>query len=86
MPVDIAHGIAAFVEEYRLTGEVQSIYSVDQDELRDVQRALCLVKSREAEWKLDTAKVGVLSFSAGGELVGLAAMHFTAPTHLRATQ
>lgn len=73
-----AHGIAAFVVEYRLAGEAHSPYSVDQDELGDVQRALRLVKSRAAEWHLDTAKVGVLGFSAGGELAGLAAMRFTA--------
>lgn len=69
-------GIAAFVVKYRLAREAQSPYSVDQDELADVQRAVRLVKSRAAEWHLDTAKVGVLGFSAGGELAGLAAMRF----------
>ncbi|MGI4870232.1 MAG: alpha/beta hydrolase [Janthinobacterium lividum] len=75
-----AHGVAAFVVKYRLAREAQSPYTVDQDELGDVQRALRLVKSRAAEWQLDTAKVGVLGFSAGGELAGLAAMRFTSPT------
>lgn len=72
-----ARGIAAFVLKYRLAKEVDSPYTVDKDELDDVQRALRLVKSRAAEWHLDTAKVGVMGFSAGGELAGLAAMRFT---------
>ena len=72
-----AQGIAAFVLKYRLAQEVNSPYTVDKDELGDVQRALRLVKSRAAEWHLDTAKVGVMGFSAGGELAGLAAMRFT---------
>lgn len=79
-----AQGIAAFVVKYRLAHEAHSPYSVDQDELADVQRALRLVKSRATEWQLDTAKVGVLGFSAGGELAGLAAMRFT-PANPRAS-
>lgn len=75
-----AQGIAAFVVKYRLAREAHSPYTVDRDELGDVQRALRLVKSRAAAWHLDTAKVGVLGFSAGGELAGLAAMRY-APTN-----
>ncbi|QKG52484.1 alpha/beta hydrolase [Hymenobacter sp. BRD67] len=72
-----SQGIAAFVLKYRLAREPNSPYTVEQDELADVQRALRLVKSRAADWQLDTARVGVLGFSAGGELAGLAAMRFT---------
>jgi acetyl esterase/lipase len=71
-----AHGIAAFVLKYRLAKEQGSTYTVDKDELADIQRAIRLVRSRAKEWGIDTAKIGVMGFSAGGELAGLAAMHF----------
>lgn len=69
-------GIAAFVLKYRLANEPNSTYTVDKNELADIQRAIRLVKSRAKEWSIDTAKVGVMGFSAGGELAALAAMRF----------
>jgi acetyl esterase/lipase len=72
------HGIAAFVLKYRLAREKGSTYTVDKDELADIQRAIRLVRSRAAEFNIDTAKIGVIGFSAGGELSALAAMHYTA--------
>ncbi len=70
------HGIAAFVLKYRLAREPNSTYTVDGDEMADMQRSIKLVRSRAKEWKIDTARIGVLGFSAGGELAGLAAMRF----------
>jgi len=71
------HGIAAFVLKYRLANEKGSTYTVDRDELADIQRAIRLVRSRAKEWHIDTAKIGVIGFSAGGELAGLSAMRFS---------
>jgi acetyl esterase/lipase len=71
------HGIAAFVLKYRLAREKNSTYSVDKEELADIQRAIRLVRNRAKEWNIDTTKIGVIGFSAGGELAGLAAMKFT---------
>jgi len=71
------HGINVFVLKYRLAKEENSTYTVDKDELNDMQRAIRLVRSRATEWHIDTAKVGVMGFSAGGELSALAAMRFT---------
>ena len=73
------HGIAAFVLKYRLAKAKNSTYTVDKDELSDMQRAIRLVRIRAAEWHIDTAKIGVMGFSAGGELAGLSAMRFTPP-------
>ena len=70
------HGITAFVLKYRLAREPNSTYTVDKDELADIQRAIRLVRSRAREWHIDTAKIGVIGFSAGGELAALAAMHY----------
>jgi endo-1,4-beta-xylanase len=67
------HGVAAFVLKYRLAREKGSTYTVEGNELDDVQRAIRLVRSRAAEWNVDPARVGVMGFSAGGELAVLAA-------------
>jgi acetyl esterase/lipase len=69
-------GVAAFVLKYRLAKDSNSTYTVDRDELADIQRAIRLVKTRAKEWGLDTSKIGVMGFSAGGEVAALAAMRF----------
>jgi len=70
------HGIAAFVLKYRLANEPGSTYTVERDELADVQRAIRLVRSRTAEWHVAPDKVGVIGFSAGGELAALAGTRY----------
>lgn len=69
-------GITAFVLKYRLAKATNSTYTVDDHALKDMQRAIRLVRSRAAEWGIDTARIGAMGFSAGGELAGLAAMRF----------
>jgi acetyl esterase/lipase len=68
------HGISAFVLKYRLAREAGSTYRIDVEELQDVQRAIRTVRSRAASWRVDPTRVGVLGFSAGGELAALASM------------
>ncbi len=68
------HGVAAFVLKYRLAKESNSTYTVDGDELADIQRAVRLVRSRAEEWRVNPDHLGVMGFSAGGELAFLAAM------------
>ncbi|HXT39433.1 MAG TPA: alpha/beta hydrolase [Candidatus Angelobacter sp.] len=70
------HGIAAFVLKYRLARETNSTYRVEVEALADTQRALRLVRSRAQEWGVDPARLGVMGFSAGGELAALASMKF----------
>jgi acetyl esterase/lipase len=72
------HGVAAFVLKYRLAKDKGSTYTVDGDELGDMQRAIRMVKARAAEWGVDPARVGIMGFSAGGELAVKAAEKFDA--------
>ncbi|MDB6070862.1 MAG: axeA1 4 [Verrucomicrobiales bacterium] len=68
------HGISAFVLKYRLAREPDSTYTVDVHAMADTRRALRLIRERAAEWKIKPDRLGVLGFSAGGELAALAAM------------
>jgi acetyl esterase/lipase len=68
------HGIAAFVLRYRLAREQGSTYTVDEHAMLDTRRAIRLVRSRAAEWNINSTRIGILGFSAGGELAALAAM------------
>ncbi|MBC7965420.1 MAG: alpha/beta hydrolase fold domain-containing protein, partial [Fuerstia sp.] len=68
------HGIAAFVLRYRLAREEGSKYTVDEHAMADTRRAIRLVRSRAVEWKIKPDRIGILGFSAGGELAALAAM------------
>jgi acetyl esterase/lipase len=71
-----SHGVAAFVLKYRLAREKGSKYTVEGTELGDMQRAIRTVRSRSAEWGIDPRRVGVMGFSAGGELAALASTHY----------
>jgi acetyl esterase/lipase len=73
------HGVAGFVLKYRLAKEAGSPYSVDVHELMDVQRAIRLVRSRAGDWGVDPAKIGIMGFSAGGELAIKASTRFEQP-------
>ena len=67
-------GIAAFVLKYRLANLEGSEYTVDEHALADILKAIELVRSKAQPWNIKPNKVGVLGFSAGGEIAGLAAM------------
>jgi acetyl esterase/lipase len=73
------HGIAAFVLKYRLARAPKSTYKVDVEALMDTQRAIRLLRSRAADWGVDPHRVGILGFSAGGELCILASTRYDKP-------
>lgn len=66
-------GVTAFVLKYRLGREENSPYSVEKHPKEDALRAIRLVRSRADEWNIDPNKIGMLGFSAGGEVVSMVA-------------
>jgi len=69
-----ARGVTAFVCFYRLPD--QGWADGRNAPLADAQRAMRVIRSRAAEWKIDPARVGALGYSAGGHVCGsLAARH-----------
>lgn len=49
--------------------------------LQDAQRALGLIRRNAEKWKIDSGKVGILGFSAGGNLAMMALTHFDERTY-----
>jgi len=64
-------GIAAFVLRYRLCREKDSPYKLEVQPREDGQRAMRLVRSKAKEWNIDPNRVGMMGFSAGGEVTSL---------------
>ena len=66
-------GIAAFALKYRLPRETNSPYSLPKHAREDGQRAMRLVRSHAKEWGIDPNRIGIMGFSAGGEVASLVA-------------
>ncbi len=66
-------GVSAFVLKYRLANEPGAPYSVEGDAADDARRAVRWVRAHAADYGIDPARIGVMGFSAGGELVSLIA-------------
>src|SRR5262249_27879058 len=65
------HGGAAFVLKYRLRRGRGSPFKNAEQALQDGQRAIRLVRSRAKEWNVNPSRVGMMGFSAGGEVVAM---------------
>jgi acetyl esterase/lipase len=68
------HGVTCFVLKYRLgsSGYRHPIM------LQDGARAIRLVRSKAADWKLDPKRIGMIGSSAGGHLTSTVITHFDA--------
>jgi len=64
-------GVAAFVVKYRLGREEGSPYKIEKHALEDGQRAMRLVRSSAKDWGIDPNRIGMMGFSAGGEVVSM---------------
>jgi acetyl esterase/lipase len=66
-------GITVFVLKYRLAREAGSTYSVERDAAADARRAIRWVRAHASDYGVDPHRIGLMGFSAGGELVSLVA-------------
>jgi len=64
-------GVTAFVLKHRLPREQNSPYSLEIHPRQDAQRAMRIIRTRAAEWNLDQSRIGIMGFSAGGEVVAM---------------
>ena len=62
-------GVAAIILKYRLFREENSPYTLEKEIRQDAYRAMRFVRSHATEWNIDTNRVGIWGFSAGGEVV-----------------
>jgi acetyl esterase/lipase len=65
-------GITAFALKYRLFREPGSKYTFENT-AEDIRRAMRTVRARAAEWNIDPQRIGVMGWSAGGEVAALVA-------------
>jgi acetyl esterase/lipase len=70
-------GVAAFVLKYRLPRVTNSVYTMESPH-EDGLRAMRLVRSRASEWGVDASRIGMVGFSAGGEVISMVAFGETA--------
>lgn len=68
-------GIAAFVLKYRLPNDSIMIDKTIGP-LQDAQQAIKTVRQHVTKWQLDSDKIGIMGFSAGGHLASTAGTHF----------
>lgn len=65
-------GVTAAVLKYRLFREENSPYTPAHPK-EDVTRAMRLIRSNAAAWKIGAQRIGLMGFSAGGEVVNMIA-------------
>ena len=66
-------GVTVFVLKYRLGRDTLSPYKIDVHAREDGLRAMRYVRNHAAEYGLDTSRIGIMGFSAGGEVVDMVA-------------
>src|SRR5688572_11354936 len=65
-------GVTAFALKYRLFREPGSKYTI-ANTAEDIRRAMRTVRARAGEWGIDPQRIGVMGWSAGGEVAALVA-------------
>ena len=74
-------GVTAFILKYRVPRR-------DPDQphalpLQDAQRAIRIVRSNAKKWNVDSKRIGLLGFSAGGHLTVMSGSHYEKKTYSR---
>ncbi len=68
-------GVTAFALKYVLAREDGSPYTIEGDAEADVARAVRYVRAHAAEYGINPDRIGVMGFSAGGELTSMLAFN-----------
>ncbi len=68
-------GVTAFVLKYRLPDD-NTMINKETVPLQDAQKAIQLVRKNAKKWRIDTNRIGIMGFSAGGHLASTAGTHF----------
>jgi acetyl esterase/lipase len=71
-------GVTGVLLKYRVPGRLTEEYKAP---LQDAQRALGLVRFHAKEWNLDTKRIGILGFSAGGHLSAALSTNYQTRTY-----
>ncbi len=61
-------GVTSFVLNYRTNETIPADEPAWRRPLQDSQRAMRWIRAHASRWKLDTSKIGLLAFSAGGQV------------------
>ena len=71
-------GVAAFVLKYRIPNAA-TMENKEIGALQDVQQAISLVRRDASKYGIDSHRIGLMGFSAGGHLASTAGTHFVKP-------
>ena len=75
------HGVTCAVLQYRVPRRDPDMPHAEP--LQDAQRAIRLLRENATQWGIDPQRVGILGFSAGGNLATLAGLHYARQTYPR---
>lgn len=71
-------GITAFVLKYRIPND-STMTNRETGALQDAQQALRWIRKNASTYQVDSSRVGILGFSAGGHLASSVGTHFETP-------
>lgn len=71
-----SQGIAAFVVKYRIP-DTSTMLEKEWGPLQDAEQAIKTVRSNAKKWGINSHKIGVMGFSAGGHLAAFLSTHYT---------
>jgi acetyl esterase/lipase len=68
-------GVSAYVVKYRVNSWDKKKYAWPSA-FNDASRAMRYIRYKSEEWNLDTSKIGIMGFSAGGHVASTVGTHF----------
>jgi acetyl esterase/lipase len=71
----VKKGVAAFVLKYRIPDD-RTMLNTSIGPLQDAEQAMEIVRGHAQQWNIDTARVGIMGFSAGAHLASTLGTHY----------